>query len=125
MSCKYKIIKIPATLLLMSCTCMMLRSTVYMRCHLYSVSQFTLLMLTLKETPITYGYPSTVAAEVAASFTEWGLNMPVSMPAFFSMDFSHPATVEELKGLCGLPTTKNSLVLPPSSCDLKLSVFFS
>ena len=54
-----------------------------------------------------------------------GFDMPVSMPAFYIMDFSHLAKVEELTGLCGLTTAKNSLVLPSISCDLKLSVFCS
>ena len=69
--------------------------------------------------------PALAAAEVAAPLTEWALNMLVSMPAFSIMDFSHLAKVEELTGLCGLTTAKDSLVLPSVSCDLKLSVFCS
>ena len=65
--------------------------------------------------------PAMAAADVVAPLTEWALNMPVSMPVFSIMDFSHLAKVEELTGLCGLTTVKKCLVLPSISCDLKLS----
>ena len=60
---------------------------------------------------------------MATPLTKWALNMPVSMPALPSMDFSHLARVEELTGLCGLTTARNSFIPPSSLVDLKLSVF--
>ena len=66
--------------------------------------------------------PALAAADITASLTEWALNMPVSMPAFPSRDFSHLANVEELTGVCGLTTARNSLVHSASSRFRKDSV---
>ena len=54
--------------------------------------------------------PVLAAADVAAPLTEWALNMPVSMLALSSRDFSHLANVEEQIGLCGFTTARNTLV---------------
>ena len=58
--------------------------------------------------------PALAAADAEAPLTKWTLKMPVSMPAFSSSDFSHLANVEELTGLCGFTTARNTLVLPVS-----------
>jgi hypothetical protein len=61
--------------------------------------------------------PTLAAADVAAPLTEWALNMPLSIPAFSSNDFSHLAKVEELTGLCGFTTARNKLVRSTSFCE--------
>ena len=58
--------------------------------------------------------PAFTAADAAAPLTEWALKIAVSMPALFSKDLNHLANVEELIGLCGFTTARNSFVLSVS-----------
>ena len=54
------------------------------------------------------GAPFKFALEVDADLVEWPLNMSVLIPDLLSTFFSHPDTVEETTGLCGLKVLNKS-----------------